>query len=537
MSGTLVLDHYPFDSGKLPNGWVTAAIAHVAKSLTSGFPTGAHNSEGKGIPHIRPMNIDREGRFDLSVIKSIDGETPRLLASGDVLFNNTNSPELIGKTTAILVSSPLAYSNHMTRIRLEDGMNPTFVARQLHFLWMVGYFRHRCKNHVNQASIATEPLAHSVPLLIPPSDEQRRITDALDELLCDLDAGVAALEQVQAKLNLYRASVLKAAVEGALTADWRAQHPDIEPARDLLQRVLAQRRGHWEKVQLEKFKAAGKKPSKNWKAKYQEPAVANTTNLSSLPDRWSWATVDQLSAFVTSGSRGWAEYYSQEGAMFIRSQDIRTDRLLLNEVARVTPPRNSEGARTRLHRGDFLITITGANVAKAALVDCDVSEAYVSQHVGMVRLLAPEFGSFIHIYATAPSGGREVLLRLAYGAGKPGLNLDNLRELPIPLPPLAEQSFLVEAVEDQLSVIDHVEADLEAKLKSAQALRQSILRHAFSGQLVPQDPNDEPAGELLKRITAERGERAQQAVAARKATKRAKPATARTKTARKRCHD
>lgn len=89
------------------------------------------------------------------------------------------------------------------------------------------------------------------------------------------------------------------------------------------------------------------------------------------------------------------------------------------------------------------------------------------------------------------------------------------RELHVPLPPLSEQEAIVEAVEDQLSVIDHIEADLGTKLKTARALRQSILRHAFTGHLVPQDPNDEPASDLLKRIAAEREERARQALAAK----------------------
>ena len=95
------------------------------------------------------------------------------------------------------------------------------------------------------------------------------------------------------------------------------------------------------------------------------------------------------------------------------------------------------------------------------------------------------------------------------------INLTVLRSFPIPLAPLAEQAAIVEAVEDQLSVIEHIEADVAAKLKSAQALRQSILRHAFTGQLVPQDPHDEPASELLKRIAADRDQRTRQAQAAK----------------------
>jgi type I restriction enzyme S subunit len=106
--------------------------------------------------------------------------------------------------------------------------------------------------------------------------------------------------------------------------------------------------------------------------------------------------------------------------------------------------------------------------------------------------------------------------RIRTTAGQAGVSGSDIKGLPVPLAPTTEQDVILEAVEDQLSVIDHLEADIDAKLTNAQALRQSILRHAFSGKLVPQDPNDEPASELLKRIAAEREQRAREAAAAKK---------------------
>jgi len=130
---------------------------------------------------------------------------------------------------------------------------------------------------------------------------------------------------------------------------------------------------------------------------------------------------------------------------------------------------------------------------------------------------------FLEVVLNAPQIMDE-LDKLKTGISDSGVNLtqDRFAELTIPYPALVEQEAIVEAVEDQFSVIDHLEADLDAKLKSAQALRQSILRHAFTGQLVPQDPNDEPASELLKRIAAEREARAREAAAAKQASKEQK---------------
>ena len=443
--------------------------------------------------------------------------------SGDVITAKITPCMENGKTCVVpeLPGAACFGSTEFHVVRAEQGIDARWISNYL-LQHSTRYAAQRLMaGGVGQMRVPSAFL-ESLSLPVAPSSEQSRILDTLDELLSDLDAGVAALERAKAKLKQYRSAVLKAAVEGALTAEWRAQHSVVEPASELLDRILAERRRRWEAAQLQKFKTADKAPPKDWKAKYSHPLAPNTANLPSLPPGWCWATLDQLSYLVTSGSRGWAEYYSAEGPIFVRSQDIRTDKLDLSEVAHVIPPRSTEGARTRLHRGDLLITITGANVAKTALVDCDLDEAYVSQHVAMTRFADDRVGRFTHTYVMTPSGGRRDLLRLAYGAGKPGLNLDNLRTLRLPLPPMVEQEAIMDAVQDQLSVIEHLETDLDTRLHGATALRQSILRHAFTGQLVSQDPTDEPANELLKRIAAEREERARLAQAVKQANTKTK---------------
>jgi type I restriction enzyme S subunit len=131
----------------------------------------------------------------------------------------------------------------------------------------------------------------------------------------------------------------------------------------------------------------------------------------------------------------------------------------------------------------------------------------------MRLLYSPQLDKFWFKTMLSSPWVRRQLSRKSTGTkeGMRNVSQESVLEVLIPLAPMSECLAIVEIVEDQISVIDHLEADLEAKLKRAQALRQSILRHAFTGQLVPQDPNDEPASELLKRIAAEREERAQQA--------------------------
>jgi type I restriction enzyme S subunit len=148
--------------------------------------------------------------------------------------------------------------------------------------------------------LSTRTIA-DIPLPFPPLPEQRRIVAKIEELFSDLDAGVAALERVRANLKRYRAAVLKAAVEGRLTEEWRTRHPTTEPAAKLLERILAERRAKWEQDQLRKFKEAGKTPPKGWKEKYKEPPYEDKDAPIQIPASWRWASADQLAEFVTDG--------------------------------------------------------------------------------------------------------------------------------------------------------------------------------------------------------------------------------------------
>lgn len=354
------------------------------------------------------------------------------------------------------------------------------------------------------------------PFDLPPLPEQTRIADKLDELFSDLDAGVAALEGVRGKLKRYRAAVLKAAVEGALTARWRAENPAAETADALLTRILAERRRRWEETQLQKFADQGKPPPKNWKTKYKQPAAPDTTNLPPLPEGWCWATVEQLSIEVRNGYSTKPD--ASNGVPILRISSVRpfsldlTDRRFLSGTA-------ADYENDQIETGDLLFTrYNGSrNLVGVCAVVPTIEERIVHpDKLIRARPVSSEFSShFTGLAANVGLSRKYIEQRIRTTAGQAGISGGDVRSLPIPLPPLAEQTAIVEAVEAQLSVIDRLEADLDAKLKSAQALRQSILRDAFAGRLVPQDPADEPASELLKRIAAEREERARSIKAAK----------------------
>jgi len=337
---------------------------------------------------------------------------------------------------------------------------------------------------------------------LAPLREQHRIVAKIEELFTRLDAGIAALKRAQAGLKRYKAAALKAACEGRLVP----QDPNDEPTSELLKRILAERRAKWEAD----LRAKGKDPKK---AKYVEPKPPDVDDLLELPSGWCWVSIDQISERVTSGSRGWAAYYADEGSLFIRVGNFnRFDtRIDLRDAVFVETPQGPEADRTRLKSGDLLMTIT-ADVGMVGVVDDKVlewGEAFINQHVALVRPVMTEVVSFI-AHAIAAESIQAQIRERQYGATKIGLGLEDVKSICISLPPLVEQRRIVAEVERRLSVVEELEATLAANLVRADRLRQSTLKRAFAGQLVPQNLRDEPASELLERIHAERERRKQE---------------------------
>lgn len=205
-----------------------------------------------------------------------------------------------------------------------------------------------------------------------------------------------------------------------------------------------------------------------------------------LPSAWAQTTLGNLTEYVTSGSRDWSKYYAEAGALFVRTQDINTNKLAgPSSIAKVCLPANVEGKRTLIRKDDLLITITGANVGRCAHVVAELPEAYVSQSVALVRLLDPSLGQFVHLQLLAPSdnSGKTSLEARAYGMGRPVLNLDNVRETPLLIPPRQEQQRITDKLDTVLTRVDAVNIRLSRVTPILKHFRQSVLAAATSGRL------------------------------------------------------
>jgi type I restriction enzyme S subunit len=216
-----------------------------------------------------------------------------------------------------------------------------------------------------------------------------------------------------------------------------------------------------------------------------------------LPSGWQWRTLAELSEYITSGSRGWKSYMTNAGDSFIRSQDIRQDALIFENPAYVTLPKKAEGKRTLVQAGDLLLTITGGNVGKCAVVPTLPQDAYVSQHVALIRLRESWLSELVHFWMVNAFGGREFLSKYIYG-DKPGLNLSQVGSVLVPVPPQSSCSTILQTLRHYQSQCDILEQQLRAKQAMAKQLAIAAVAN-FTGIKTTQaeEPMKAPQTELI----------------------------------------
>lgn len=351
-----------------------------------------------------------------------------------------------------------------------------------------------------QLRVPTRWFEH-LQLPLPPAAQQHRIVAKIDELFSDLDAGVAALERAKAKLKRYRASVLKAAVEGRLTEDWRKANPPQETGEQLLARILQERRDNWEKDQLAKFKAKGQKPPKDWREKYVEPVKPDVSALPGLPEGWCWATMGQCFTVSVGATPSRKEPSYWNGSIpWVSSGEVQFGRI--KHTREHITESGFKNSSTRVNPiGSVILGMIGEGKTRGQSAILDV-ESCNNQNCAAIWVsqagIKPEF-IYYWLY-----GQYEKTRSLGSGNNQPALNKSIVEKMAFPLPPLDEICDIVEQLEIAFSVAAEAEVTVVKSLLRASRLRQSILKHAFEGKLVPQDPNDEPASVLLERIKAER---------------------------------
>ena len=333
---------------------------------------------------------------------------------------------------------------------------------------------------------------NQIEVVIAPFNEQKRIVEEIEKQFSRLDEAVENLKRVKANLKRYRASVLKAAVEGKLTEQWRAENPDVEPAGQLLERILKERRKKWEENELAKMEGKGKAPKEDkWKAKYTNPELPKLDQTLTAPDGWCLAGIDQLlpperDAMKTGpfGSLLKKHEHKTVGVPVLGIENISSMKFLQGSKIHISKDKAKELNGYKVNPGDIIISRSGT-VGEVCVVPDGIGDARISTNIMKVSLmkdgLLPEFFTFLF------NGSPFILNQirnLCKGSTRSFLNQDILKHLVFVIPPINEQIQIIKEVEKAFSLVDEIMAEVEQNIKRADRLRQSILKKAFSGKLV-----------------------------------------------------
>jgi type I restriction enzyme, S subunit len=477
---------------ELPQGWVWTTVDQIGKAVTGNTPS-TSNPEfyGGDIPFFKPGDLG-------SYITEAGAQSARILPPYSTLVTCIGAT--IGKTGFSTVSG--ATNQQINALIPETAV----VVPQFAYFGFISPILFR--QILDNASSTTLPILNkskfeALNFPLAPLPEQRRIVAKLEELFSKLDAGVAAVRRTQALLKRYRQSVLHAAVTGELTRAWREAHPTAltETGAALLQRIRAERRAQWEAAQV--AKRGGQLPlGEGWKLKYVEPEEPDTSELPELPEGWSVARLDMIASLkggITKDSK--RKSSESRSVPYLRVANVQRGYLDLTEIKEIEA--SEEAIRDlALQYGDVLFNEGGDldKLGRGWIWENQVPECIHQNHVFRARPYLPEMASRLISY-WGNSFGQLYFMRVGkQTTNLASINLSKLSEFPVPLPPLAEQAEIVREVEARISTLDNLEVTLAHELKRAERLRQSILYQAFTGCLVPQDTNNEPAALLLSRI-------------------------------------
>ena len=393
--------------------------------------------------------------------------------------------------------------------RGNELIDPGFLRFRLSALDFVSFASHL--NEGDRPRVSFDQIGN-FNVWLPPPKEQRRIVEKVEALFDEIDKGVESLHAAKSTLDLYRKSLLKSAFEGRLTADWRAKNPDkLEDPEALLPRIRKEREQHHQST-LEEWKKAvsdwreqgehGKKPIKPRPP--AQPGPCNPSSQQEVPNGWFYLPFEALAWSIRNGI---SVKPDEIGPLKIfRISAVRPMAFDLNDSRRITDP-NGRMEDYRLTYGDLVFTRYNGSrdyVGVSAMYRGDGTHVYPDK---LIRCqIKSDFINPAYLEAATNSGKSRahIVKRIRTTAGQSGISGSDIKTMPVPVCSPAEQAEIARILDERLQAANRLESEIEAALAHAEALRQSILKNAFSGRLVPQDPNDEPAATLLQRILAKK---------------------------------
>jgi type I restriction enzyme S subunit len=454
------------DRALLPNGWAWSTLGDLCQPPQYGWTTKA---AGDGTTRFLRTTDITKGPIDWSTVPYCSDDPDDVekyrLQPGDIVVSRAGS---VGYSALIGDCPRAVFASYLIRFRpLEPAMAPYLIR----YMQSPDYWKAIGAETVGiaLANVNAKKLA-ALRVPVPPLEEQQVIVAAIDSSLGTIATGVRHFDDAATNLVKFEHACYRAAVRGELSPTDELG----ETSDELLHRLSVS-------------------------------SLASSFRRPEWPQHWAVAALGDLSARVTSGSRDWKPYYDRGTGIFVLTQSVRMRALDMAKSINVDPPRDDPAReRSAVARDDLLITIVGANVGNTARVPDDLRDHFVCQSLALVRPRDPAMSQFLELYLTAPSGGQAYFESCFYGQGRPHISFPDIKRMPVPVPPLAEQASIVAAFDSLVSRTAVMRKTVAETQAHAATLRHSVLHHAFRGDLTPRIAGAEHAASLLDRVRAVR---------------------------------
>ncbi len=484
----------------LPESWAPATIGEICTALQYGY-TASASDEPCGPRFLRITDI-QNGLVQWSSVPycQIESELTQKyqLHPGDIVFARTGGT--VGKSFIIsFIPEPSVFASYLIRLSAHSNVEPKYLYYffQTASYWeQIGLKKGGLQGNVNATTLS------SLELPICSLNEQHRIVAKIEELFSELDKGIENLKTARAQLKVYRQALLKHAFEGKLTAQWRKEKQDKLETADALHKRIQQERAQRYQQQLADGEATGgSKP----KAPKPLPPLTKEelAELPELPEGWGWVRLGELTSIIAGNAFEKAEY-SDSGVRLFQIANVSFGEIVWDKIVHLPEKYWDDYSELRLFSRDLVMALNrpllgdDLKIGRLGLAD---TPSILYQRVGKFVPHSDDVTNLIYWYLRSPDF-IQALKKELRGVNIPFINQTRLMEYPVPLCDFDELAQLVAELESRFSVVDQLDQTIATSLQQAEALRQSILKKAFSGQLVPQDPHDEPAAVLLERIRA-----------------------------------
>jgi type I restriction enzyme, S subunit len=482
-------------SNELPESWIISKVDDLGKLIRgiSYKKEDARKSPLQGYkPILRANNINGCLNFDdLTYVPAEIIREEQYIKKGDLIFAmSSGSKHLVGKSAPALNNYDGSYGAFCALLRPSQYTDPSY----FNYFFQGNTFRKVISEISKGTNINNLKREHvlEIDFPLPPFHEQHQIVFKIEEFFSELDNGIESLKKARQQLKTYRQAVLKYAFEGKLTQEWREQQKQAgdppEPAEKLLECIKKEREAHYQK-QVEDWKKAceqakkdgSKRPVKPRKPKDLPPLTEKElVELSELPEGWGWIKLFQFSKEITDGDHQ-PPPKSLSGIPFITISNIQNNQIDFSSTFYVNENYYSNLKNSRRpEKGDVLYTVTGS-YGIPVLINFQKKFCF-QRHIGLIRPYEIISKKYV-FYLLQSSTVHQQAKKVATGTAQKTIPLEGLRNFKVPLSSNAEQQAIVSEIETRLSVCDKLEKTIEDSLKKAEALRQSILKKAFEGEL------------------------------------------------------